>query len=372
MTAKEKIGELLALADIELNGSEAWDLQVHDDRFYHRALGHGSVGVCEAYIDGWWDVSDIDEFFYRLHRAQLGGRIRSLEVLWLGIKSAVFNLQRKSSATQVARQHYDIGNDLYRVMLDKNMQYTCAYWKDADNLEAAQESKLHLICRKLHLRPGMRVLELGSGFCGLARFMAKEYGCEVVTYNISKEQVAFGREWCADLPVRIEEKDYRDAIREEGKFDGVAAIGLCEHIGYRNYRPFLELVRAKLKDSGLFLLHTIGGNLSKTSTDPWVDKYVFPNGMVPSIAQLGRAMENLWVVEDWHNFGPDYHKTLQAWWHNFETRYCTLDKKRYDQRFFRMWKLYLMMSAGSFRARRMQLWQIVMSTGAISSYEPVR
>lgn len=372
MTARDKIRELLALADIELNGPDPWDLQVHDQRFYQRALGHGSVGVGESYMDGWWDAADLNEFFYRLHRADLAKQLRTLDILWLSVKSALFNLQKQSSATQVARQHYDIGNDLYRVMLDKNMQYTCAYWKNTDNLEHAQENKLHLVCRKLHLESGMRVLELGGGFCGLARFMAKEYGCDVVTYNISKEQVAFGREWCADLPVRIEEKDYRDAIHEKGQFDRVAAVGLCEHIGYRNYLPFLKLARAKLKDTGLFLLHTIGGNRSKTSTDPWVDKYIFPNGMVPSIAQLGRAMENLFVVEDWHNFGPDYAKTLMAWWKNFETRYCTLDKQRYDQRFFRMWKLYLMMSAGGFRSRRMQLWQVVLSKGDIPCYEPVR
>ena len=372
MTAKDKIRELLALANITLNGPDPWDIQVHDERFYQRALGHGSVGVGESYMDGWWDAADLNEFFYRIHRADLSKHVRSLELIWLGVKSAVFNLQRKSSSKQVARQHYDIGNDLYHVMLDRNMQYTCAYWKNADNLDDAQESKLHLICRKLHLRPGMRVLELGGGFGGLGRFMAKEYGCEVVIYNISRAQVKFGREFCADLPVRIEEKDYREAIHEKAHFDRVAAIGLCEHIGYRNYRPFLQLVRAKLKDTGLFLLHTIGSNYSRTSTDPWIDKYIFPNGMLPSVTQLGRAMENLFVVEDWHNFGPDYVKTLMAWWKNFETRYCTLDKTRYDQRFFRMWKLYLMMSAAGFRSRRMQLWQVVMSTGAITGYEPVR
>jgi len=372
MTAKQKIQQLLSLADIKVNGPDPWDLQVHDERFYQRALSHASVGLGESYMDGWWDVSDLQEFFYRIHRADLGKHIRSLELIWLGVKSALFNLQKKSESKQVARQHYDIGNDLYHAMLDKNMQYTCAYWKDAKTLDEAQESKLHLICRKLHLKPGMRVLELGGGFCGLARFMAKEYGCEVVTYNISKEQVKFGREFCADLPVRIEERDYREAMHEKGTFDRIAAVGLCEHIGYRNYRPFLQLVRAKIERTGLFLLHTIGGNRSRTSTDPWIDKYIFPNGMLPSIAQLGRAMENLWVMEDLHNFGPDYAKTLLAWWKNFETRYCTLDKARYDQRFFRMWKLYLMMSAGSFRARRMQLWQVVLSTGEVPEYEPVR
>jgi cyclopropane-fatty-acyl-phospholipid synthase len=372
MTAKEKIRELLALANIKPNGPDPWDLQVHDERFYQRALGHGSVGVGESYVDGWWDAADLNEFFYRIHSSDLARRVRTLDLIRLGLRSALFNLQKMSGSKQVARQHYDIGNDLYRVMLDRNMQYTCGYWKNANDLDDAQEGKLHLICRKLHLKPGMRVLELGGGFCGLARFMAKEYGCDVVTYNISKEQVAFGREFCADLPVRIEERDYREAVHEKGHFDRVAAIGLCEHIGYRNYRPFLQLVRAKLKDTGLFLLHTIGGTRTRTSTDPWIDKYIFPNGMLPSIPQLGEAMENLFIVEDWHNFGPDYVKTLMAWWKNFEARYCTLDKQRYDQRFFRMWKLYLMMSAGGFRARRMQLWQLVLSKGDVASYEPVR
>jgi cyclopropane-fatty-acyl-phospholipid synthase len=372
MTPEEKIRELLALADVKLNGPNPWDIQVHDERFYHRVIGHALMGVAESYREGWWDSPQLDEFFHRIQRAELVEHVKSLELFWLGLRSRLFNLQEGPHSKQVARQHYDIGNDLYCVMLDKHMQYTCAYWKDANNLEDAQERKMNLICRKLHLEPGMRVLELGGGFCGLARFMAREYGCEVVSYNISKEQVQFGREFCNGLPVRIEEKDYREAIHEAEQFDRAVAVGLCEHIGYKNYRPFLELVRAKLKRSGLFLLHTIGGNRSRTSTDPWVDKYIFPNGVVPSIAQLGRAMENLWVVEDWHNFGPDYDKTLQAWWKNFEARYCTLDKKRYDQRFFRMWKLYLMMSAGAFRARRMQLWQIVLSTGAIANYEPVR
>jgi len=372
MTAKDKIGELLALANIRLNGPDPWDLQVHDDRFYRRAMGSGSIGLGESYMDGWWEVEQLDEFFYRIHRADLARQVQTLEMLWLSFRSSLFNLQNKSEARQVARQHYDIGNDLYRIMLDKHMQYTCAYWKDAANLDEAQEKKLHLICRKLQLKPGMRVLELGGGFCGLARFVAREYGCEVVTYNISKEQVAFGREFCADLPVRIEEKDYREAIKEPGQFDRVVAVGLCEHIGYRNYRSFLQLARAKLNDAGLFLLHTIGGNRTRTMTDPWIDKYIFPNGVLPSITHLGRALEDVFVMEDWHNFGPDYVKTLQAWWLNFETRYCTLDKQRYDQRFFRMWKLYLMMSIGGFRARRMQLWQIVLSKGDIPSYEPVR
>lgn len=251
------------------------------------------------------------------------------------------------------------------------MQYSCAYWKDASTLDQAQESKLHLICRKLHVTPGMTVLELGGGFGGLAHFMATEYGCPVVSYNISREQVRFGRELCRGLPVRFEEKDYREAIHEKDRFDRVVSIGLCEHVGYKNYRAFLELAYRSLEDGGLFLLHTIGRNQPASSTDPWIDKYIFPNGMIPSVEQLGTAMEDLWVVEDWHNFGPDYDRTLMGWWANFAAAWPHL-RPNYGDRFYRMWKYYILGSAGTFRARKLQLWQIVLSRGDIPSYAPVR
>jgi cyclopropane-fatty-acyl-phospholipid synthase len=371
MKAKEKIGEILALADIELNGPDPWDIQIHDDRFYQRALSHGSMGLGDSYMDGWWDVPQVDEFFSKVQKVQLNDKVRTFSVMWLAFKGRLVNRQSKWSSKRVARSHYDLGNDLYQAMLDRNMQYTCAYWQDAKTLDEAQENKLHLICRKLYLQPGMKVLELGCGFGGLARFMAKEYGCEVVSYNISREQLRFAREFCHGLPVRFEEKDYREAVREP-QFDRVVAVGLCEHIGPKNHRSFLELVRSKLKDEGLFLMHTIGSIKSRTNTDPWINKYIFPGSVIPSITQLGAAMDGIWVMEDWHNFGPDYDRTLLEWWKNFDTHYCTLDKQKYGKRFYRMWKLYLLMSAGAFRARRLHLWQIVLSKGNAEGYVPVR
>ena len=372
MNAKEKVQEILALADIELNGPDPWDLQVNDERFYQRVLSHGSMGLGESYMDGWWNVSQLDEFFSKVQKALLHEKVKTFSLVWLAFKGRYFNRQSRSASKKVAREHYDLGNDLYRAVLDKNMQYTCAYWPGAQDLDQAQENKLHLICRKLYLKPGMKVLELGCGFGGLARFMAKEYGCEVVSYNISREQMIFARGFCAGLPVRLEEKDYREAIHEPGEFDRVAAIGLCEHIGPKNHRSFLELARAKLKDGGLFMLHTIGNGKTLSHTDPWINRYIFSGSAIPSMPQLATAMEGVWVMEDWHNFGPDYDKTLLAWWKNFDTRYCTLDKQKYGQRFYRMWKLYLLMSAGAFRARRLNLWQIVLSKGDIEGYVPVR
>jgi cyclopropane-fatty-acyl-phospholipid synthase len=367
----QKVTELLAFAGIAVNGSEPWDIQIHDERFFNRALGEGSIGVGESYMDGWWDVEALDEFFHRFRRADLASKVHDLKTALLVLKTRALNLQTMQRAKQVAHAHYDLGNRLYEAMLDCRMQYTCAYWKDAVTLDQAQENKLHLICRKLQLKPGMTVLELGGGFGGFAHFAAKEYGCHVVSYNISREQVAFGRDLCKGLPVRFEQKDYREAAQEPDRFDRVASIGLCEHIGYKNYRQFMQLAQGCLKDQGLFLLHTIGSNESYSYTDPWIHKYIFPNGLIPSMAQLTTAWEGVWVAEDWHNFGPDYDRTVLAWWQNFERAWPDL-RPAYGDRFYRMWKYYLMASAGSFRSRRLQLWQVVLSKGDIASYTPVR
>jgi len=387
--AARKISEILTFAGIRVNGPEPWDIQVHDERFFDRALGEGSIGVGESYMDGWWDVQALDEFFTRFRRADLASYVHDLKTAMLILKTRVLNLQTMRRAKQVAQAHYDLGNELYQAMLDRRMQYTCAYWKDAVTLDQAQENKLHLVCRKLQLKPGMTLLELGGGFGGLAHFAAKEYGCQVVSYNISREQVAFGRDLCKGLPVRFEQKDYREAAGESSQFDRVVSIGLCEHIGYKNYRQFMQLAHGRLKDQGLFLLHTIGSNESYSYTDPWIHKYIFPNGLIPSMAQLTTAWEGLWVSEDWHNFGPDYDLTCMQWWKNFERAWPSLRATYsaqdaasstrsavrdpiYSERFFRMWKYYLMASAGSFRARKLQLWQIVLSKGDISSYTPIR
>jgi cyclopropane-fatty-acyl-phospholipid synthase len=369
--AAKKVVELLRRAGIEVNGRRSFDIQVHDGRLFERLLAEGTLAAGESYMDGWWDAEALDEFLAKIHRADPYRNFVSLSTKWMTLQARIFNRQTKARSKTVAKEHYDLGNDLYQAMLDRRMQYTCAYWKDAATLDEAQENKLHLICRKIQLQPGMRVLELGGGFGGLAHFMATEYGCHVVSYNISKEQVAFGRDLCRGLPVRIEQKDYREAAREPERFDRVVTVGLCEHIGYKNYRSFLELMYERLRDGGLGLLHTIGGNESATATDPWVDKYIFPNGLIPSVEQLGAAMENLWVVEDWHNFGPDYDRTLVAWWNNFDRAWPSLCA-RYGERFYRMWKYYLLGSAGSFRARKLQLWQIVLSKGDIGHYTPVR
>jgi cyclopropane-fatty-acyl-phospholipid synthase len=376
MSAQQKVTELLRSADIEVGGERPWDIQIHDGHLYQRVLAEGSLGIGEAYMEGWWDAEQLDEFFARAIQAGLDRKVRTFSFLGQVLLSRLANLQNHRRARQVAQQHYDLSNRLYEAMLGPTMQYTCAYY-GADGslatLDEAQRAKLALIARKLYLEPGMRVLELGGGFGELARFLAAEHQCEVVSYNISRQQVEYARQLCQGLPVTIQLEDYREAANESGQYDRVVSVGLMEHVGPKNYRGFFELASARLKPGGLALVHTIGGNVSRAHADPWITKYIFPNGVIPSAAQLTHAKEGLFVVEDWHNFGPDYDRTLMAWEANFRTAWPDLrSSEGLDERFYRMWRYYLLSCAGAFRARSLNLWQLVLSRGDVPRYVPVR
>ncbi|OGI22451.1 MAG: cyclopropane-fatty-acyl-phospholipid synthase [Candidatus Moranbacteria bacterium RIFCSPHIGHO2_01_FULL_55_24] len=361
-TLEKKAAELLAKADIEIGGSRPWDLTVHDERFFSRVFREGSLGLGESYMDGWWDVPALDEFFTRIFQAGLNKKqVFSLPELFFFFSSLLLNRQSKRRAFQVGERHYDIGNDLYQAMLDKRLVYTCGYWKDTDSLNQAQEAKLDLVCRKLGLRPGQKVLDIGCGWGSFARFAAERYGVEVVGITISQEQAALARELCAGLPVEIRLEDYRET---SGAFDHIVSLGMFEHVGSKNYRTYMETASRLLKRDGRFLLHTIGSNTSVRRTDSWLDRYIFPNGMLPSTSQIGKSIEGLFVMEDWHNFGADYDKTLMAWHRNFEAAWPEL-QKNYRERFRRMWKYYLLSCAASFRARKNQLWQIILSKEGI-------
>ena len=356
------IQELAAKAGIVLNGESPWDLRVHDDRFYGRVLRDGSLGFGESYMDGWWDAERLDETFYRIHRAGIRPELRNWKTLLSVLAAVLINKARPAKAYEVGRVHYDLGNDLYRAMLDRRMVYTCGYWKDADTLDAAQEAKLDLVCRKIGLKAGDRVLDVGCGWGSFLRFAAERYGARGVGLTISEEQVRLAREQLAGLPVEIRLQDYR-AFDDE-PFDHIVSLGMFEHVGYKNYRPFMQIVHRHLKDGGLFLLHTIGNDCTVRSIDPWLEKYIFPNSMLPSIRQIGQAIEELFVMEDWHNFSADYDRTLMAWHENVSRAWGTLPA-RYDERFRRMWRYYLLSCAGLFRARGAQLWQIVLSKGGV-------
>ena len=347
--------EILSRAGIEVGGDQPCDIAVHDDRFWARVLATRELGLGESYQDGWWDANQLDEFVAHVQTLDLRSLVRPGPGLLLHIARArAANHQTVRRARRNAGAHYDIGNDLYERMLDKRMIYSCGYWRRAEDLDQAQEDKLELVCRKLQLEPGMRLLDIGCGWGGFARFAAAEHGVTVTGITPAREQARWAREACAGLPVEIRECDYRDL---EGSFDRIVSIGMMEHVGPRNLKTFFERCDRLLSGDGMMLHHTIGSLESKHHTDPWFDKYIFPGGVVPSLAQITSACEQDWVIEDVQNFGPYYDRTLMAWHRNVTEAWT--DLTGYDERFRRTWDYYLLSSAGSFRARALQLWQIV-------------
>ena len=355
---EHKYQNFLSSIDIEINGDRPWDLQIHNPELFRSVLFKGSIGFGEGYMRGWFDCERLDIFFEKIFSNDLYNQIGGIPKLIGSIRSKITNLQSVDRAFQIGQHHYDIGNDLFSVMLDKTMMYTCGYWtKGVTNLEESQIAKLNLVAKKLDLQPGMKVLDIGCGWGGAAKHFSENYGVSVVGITVSKEQLDFAKQQCEGLDVEIRLIDYRE-VKEE--FDAIYSIGMFEAVGYRNYKQFFEVVRRCLKKEGAFLLHTIGNDQSTTTADPWINKYIFPNGMMPSPKQITRACEGFFSIDDWHNFGPDYDKTIMCWYQNFTKNYKLL-KKKYDERFYRMWTYWLLTSAGSFRARTSHLWQIIFS-----------
>lgn len=349
---------LLAPADVRLNGDRPWDIQVRNPDLYKRVLRDGPLGFGEAYMDGWWDCERLDEMFTRLLGANINLRKTGLWQYKLIIRALayrIFNFQSIRRAFQVGEHHYDIGNDLYVKMLDPHMMYSCAYWAQAETLADAQEAKMDLICRKLGLEPGMKLLDIGCGWGGMAAYAAEHYGVEVTGITVSREQKKLADEMVQGLPVEIELVDYRSLT---GRYDRIVSVGMFEHVGAKNYETYFSKVADLLTDDGLFLLHTIGAEHQTAAPEPFLNKFIFPNGKIPSRKELNDASFGKLRLEDWHNFGPDYDRTLMAWFDNIERAWPELGE-RYDETFRRMWRYYLNSCAGFFRSRRGQLWQIV-------------
>ncbi len=356
-----RLQEILDDAGIVINGPNEWDPQVHDERFYARVMAQGSVGMGEAYMDKWFDIQAADQFFSRVLRARLDEKVKTTGNLLMYLRSVMVNAQDRRRSMQPIVKHYNLGTDLYTSFLDSHNQYTCCYFPNGnETLEEAATKKLDLICRKLQLLPTDRVLDIGCGWGGFARYAAEKYGCHVTGVSISDEQLKYARATTEGLLVEFRLQDYRDI---KGSYDKVVCVGMIEHVGYKNYRGYMKVINKILKEDGLFLLQTIGRTESLTHGDPWLDKYIFPNGMLPSVKQLGAATERLLVMEDWHNLGAHYYHTLMAWYRNFVQNWDMLSKNapEYDERFYRMWTYYLLCCAGAFHSRRQQLWQIVFS-----------
>jgi cyclopropane-fatty-acyl-phospholipid synthase len=367
-----EIQKLLRSADIEINGDRKWDIQIKDEIFYDRIIKSGSLGLGESYMDGQWECDDLEELFHRLLKNKIEQKFHQVVNLNNLLDIANIKLFSKEDPYKVGRQHYDLGNDLYERMLGKTMAYSCGYWENAQTLDEAQTNKFELICQKLMLEPGMRVIDIGCGWGGLIAYMAEKYKVECVGLTVSVEQKKKIDETYSHLPVECHLMDYREyASKAKEKFDRVVSVGMFEHVKVEFYPAFMKTANDLLKDQGLFLLHTIGNQYTNNLTDDWIDKYIFPESKLPSIGQLSKPSEEFFVMEDWHNFGPDYHKTLLAWHENFTGNWSEI-KDKYGDRFYRMWEYYLLSCAGGFRSRFIQLWQVVLSKNRDQVYKSFR
>lgn len=356
------ISEMFQSAGIKINGSRPFDIKVHNPRFFKRVLQQGSLGFGESYMDGWWDCERLDILFHRILKAGLDNNLpRHMKDIFRIAGARLLNLQTKKRAWMVGKKHYDIGNDLFNLILDPYMQYSCGYWKQATTLEQAQQDKLKLICEKLQLKPGMKLLDIGCGWGGLSAYAAKNYGVSVQGVTISKEQQKLAQQHCQGLEVEILLQDYRDL---HNKYDRIVSVGMFEHVGPKNYQTYFDVVARNLKQDGLFLLHTIGSKVTKNNVDPWINKYIFPNGCLPTVANISHTSEKQFVMEDLHNFGADYDRTLMAWYQRFNQGWDQISQQ-YDERFRRMFSYYLNACAGAFRARDIQLWQVLFSPNGV-------
>ncbi|WP_251370730.1 cyclopropane fatty acyl phospholipid synthase [Novilysobacter luteus] len=352
---------MLGRADIRIDGGRPWDMRLHDPGALERALAEGNLGLGEAYMAGAWDCERLDAFFDHLLRAHIDREVQPARLAWHALQVRLFNRQNRTRAWQVGRAHYDLGNDFYEAMLDPLMAYSCGYWRDVDTLAAAQEAKLELICRKLRLQSGMRLLDIGCGWGSFMGYAARHHGVEGVGVTVSREQAEWARERYAGLPLTFRLQDYREL---DDRFDAIVSVGMFEHVGRKNHRQYMEVAARCLADDGLFLLHTIGKNRRDAVPDRWIDKHIFPNGETPSIGQIGDAIDGVFVCEDLHNFGADYDRTLMAWHDNFEAAWPRF-AERLGETFRRKWRYYLLSCAGAFRARELQLWQWVLSKDGV-------
>ncbi len=316
-TRKAFISSLLPQASISRN--RPWDIQVHNKALYAQGLNRGSLRFGESYLQGWWDAERLDRCFTRILQARLEKKIKTHDLFWLKLKTYLTNRQTIKRAFKVGEVHYDLGNTFFEAMLGKTMVYTCAYWKGAETPDDAQTAKLDLVCRKLQLAPGITLLDINCGWGSSMRYAAQNYGANCTGISVSREQITFGAERCAGLPIIFQWMDYRDIDRQ---YDRVASIGMFKHVGKKNYAAFSDVARRATKADGLFLLHSIGSRSSVVGVpEPWLNKYIFPNGEIPALNGIITPEIPLFVLGNLHNFGSDYDKTLMAWHANFEANW---------------------------------------------------
>jgi len=365
--AERAVCRTFADAGVIIGGDDPWDIRVHDPVFFLRLAVNPGLQLGETYMAGMWDCDQLDEMVYRLLRGGVGAhQDRDPMFVVRNTWARVVNRQSRPRAPRVAEAHYDLDTELYRSMRDDTMTYTCGYWtRPSDTLADAQRNKLRMVCDKLDLRPGETLLDIGCGFGGLAAFAAEHYGARVLGVTNSMQHHKVARERCAKLPVELALMDYRDLPSLRRRFDKISSIEMIEAVGPKNFATFMDVAHGCLAEGGRFLVQSFISPSSRYVCNEWFDRYIFPNGVSPSFAQLSRATEsNFGAPKDVHDLGAHYAPTLLAWDANVRRHWPQL-ARRYDERFRRMWRFYLRTMAGTFRAEDLRLCQIVYGKGAI-------
>lgn len=348
---------LLTRAGIAVGGSQTYDINVVDHRFFRTVLTEGSLGLGEAYLRGWWTCNDLEELAYRLIQS---GLYKASLLLPLPVAAdllhSIFNQQSRQKSLRVAVHHYSLGNDVFLDFLGRYHNYSCGYFVNTDDLDVAQRLKLEKVCRLLDLRPGERVLDVGGGWGEFAKYAATHHGCHVTSINIADEQIKYAKNYCNDASVEIRKCDYRDLT---GQYDKILVMAMLTHVGYKNYRLFMEIMHRCLTPGGTMLIESVGGRKSMKNCEPWIDRYIFPGGVVPSLKQIDGAIAGLFSRKDLDEFGASYVHTLRAWNRNFQESWPA-HQHRYDERFRLMFEYFFQTVAGAFRAGYLLHWHILL------------
>ncbi len=349
------------------SGNTPHGIETADSSVVRRIKREGLMGLGETYAQGLWFTDlRLDELMYGVFTNPQPPVSPLIWAKWFLALTEQRLLNRNSSrrAFNIGIQHYDLGNDLFRIMLDESMTYTSGYWATASNLRQAQVDKLDLLCQKLDLRKGMHVLDIGCGWGNFAQHAAERYGVRVTGITVSRQQAGVAAHRCDGLPVEIRLQDYREI---SGHFDRIVSIEMIEAVGRKNIGTFYRVVDRCLKDDGLFALQAITGDTFSRTSDRrldqymlWLVKYIFPDGYLPRQSELAGCGGTTMRIEDWHAFDLDYDRTLLAWAENFNAGWDQV-KDRYGEEFRRRWNFYLYSCAAAFRAGLVRVSQIVYS-----------
>jgi cyclopropane-fatty-acyl-phospholipid synthase len=377
--SKNIVLKLFRLTDIRLGT----DITVHDDSFYNDLLKYKTLGFGESFMSAKIETPNLESLCIKLQRLNVLSIMDYLKILsfwnylylifyvfWKIYNFILFNITNFNTilrSKKVAKVHYNLPDVLYTHMLDPTMLYSCGYFKDTNNLETAQTQKADLIITKLHISDGDEILEIGCGWGFIAARIANaNRNVNVTAITISSEQIKYCNQKYKLPNLRFILIDYRQI--PENSFNKIYSVGMFEHVGAKNYKDFFNITYKLLKDDGIMLLHTICKSKYNPISDPWFEKYIFPGGYLPSVAEISRNIElTNYSFADLQEFGYYYATTLQCWLDNFENTYSQFSHL-FDDKFKRMWKLYLIFSKVGFNSGHIKLHQFVFTKSAVGVY----